>query len=182
MQALQRVFAVLIWECTGERTIRTNFFIRVHRGGPSLSYLFLRHVVNRFLFLRYVEDPFLRTVCHMKFSVVLPDFVLASARFPVLTMKRYFREVAQATQFLRARFTLEYLSSVTRKRLYNDLTDSVFPVPLHRSMYRAGPGQDVLKRLKSMAVPPWVKTFFFKLHAGVLPVKTWQKEKGLYVP
>lgn len=182
VQALHRVFAVLIWESTWEKTSRTNLFRRVRSGGLSLSHLFLRQVVNRFLFLRDVQDPFLRTVCQMKLSVVLPDFVIASARFPVLTMKGYFREVVQATQFLRARFTMEYLCSVTRKKLYNDLVDSVFPVPLYRSMYRAGPGQDVLKRVKSMAVPPWVKTFFFKLHAGVLPVKTWQKEKGLYVP
>ncbi|CAN8001627.1 unnamed protein product [Ixodes hexagonus] len=33
-----------------------------------------------------------------------------------------------------------------------------------------------------MPVPPCVKTFFFKLHSGVLPVKTWLDDKGLFVP
>lgn len=71
---------------------------------------------------------------------------------------------------------------MTRKKLYNDLVDSVLPVPLYRSLYRVGPGQDVLKRVKRMAIGPWVKTFFFKLHSGVLDVKTWQREKGMFLP
>lgn len=182
VQALHRVFAVLIWESVWERTSRTNLFRRLRLGGLSLSHLFLRQVVNRFLFLRDVRDPFLRTVCQLKLSRALPDFVVTSVFFSVGGNRGYFREVVQATKFLSARFSLEYLSSVTRRRLYNDLIDTVLPIPLYRVMYRAGAGQDVLKRVKRMAVPPWVKTFFFKLHAGVLPVKTWQKEKGLYVP
>ncbi|CAN7999892.1 unnamed protein product [Ixodes hexagonus] len=32
-----------------------------------------------------------------------------------------------------------------------------------------------------MPVPPGVKTFFFKLHTGVLPVKTWMEDKGMFV-
>lgn len=118
----------------------------------------------------------------MRLARALPDFVVSSAFFTFGAPRGYFREVVLATKFLRARFTLEYLSNVTRKRLYHDLADIVLPEPMYRSMYRAGPGQDVLKRVKRMAVPPWVKTFFFKLHVGVLPVKTWQKEKGLYIP
>lgn len=129
-----------------------------------------------------MNDSCLFRVCQLKLSRALPEFVVTSAHFSVGVIKGYFREVVQATQFLRARFSTEYLSSVTRKKLYRDLLDTALPVPLYRSMYRAGPGQDVLKRVKRMAVPPWVKSFFFKLHAGVLPVKTWQKEKGLYMP
>lgn len=182
VQALHRVFAVFIWGSTWEQTSRTNLFRRVRVGGLSLSHLFLRQVVNRFLFLRDVNDPFLRTVCQMRLARALPDFVVSSAFFTFGAPRGYFREVVLATKFLRARFTLEYLSNVTRKRLYHDLADIVLPEPMYRSMYRAGPGQDVLKRVKRMAVPPWVKTFFFKLHVGVLPVKTWQKEKGLYIP
>lgn len=33
-----------------------------------------------------------------------------------------------------------------------------------------------------MCMPPNVKTFFFKLHTGTLPVKTWLEERGMYVP
>lgn len=77
---------------------------------------------------------------------------------------------------------MEYLTSVSKKKLYKDLVEICFPVPLYRSMFRSGPGQNVLKRVKAMVVPPGVKTFFFKLHVGVLPVKTWMLEKGLFVP
>lgn len=33
-----------------------------------------------------------------------------------------------------------------------------------------------------MLVPPGVKTLFFKLHSGTLPVKKWMEDKGLVVP
>lgn len=33
--------------------------------------------------------------------------------------------------FLRARFALDYLSSVARKRLYHDLEHIVLPVPMY---------------------------------------------------
>ncbi|CAN7989007.1 unnamed protein product [Ixodes hexagonus] len=33
-----------------------------------------------------------------------------------------------------------------------------------------------------MAVPAGIKTFFFKLHTGTLPSKTWLDERGLFVP
>lgn len=117
VQALHRVFAVLIWESAWERTSRTNLFRRVREGGLSLSHLFLRQVANRFLFFRDVNDPFLRPVCQLKLSRALPEFVVTPAHISVGAMKAYSREVVQATQFLRVRFSLEYLSSVTRKKL-----------------------------------------------------------------
>ncbi|CAN7948621.1 unnamed protein product, partial [Ixodes pacificus] len=92
------------------------------------------------------------------------------------------REVVGAYKFLRARFSLEYLSEVTRKKLYQDLVDVTLPVPLYRALYSTGSGQDVLKRVKRMSVPACVKTFFsFKLHTGTLPVKTWMVERGMFV-
>lgn len=57
----------------------------------------------------------------------------------------------------------------------------LFPVPRYRELFSSGPGQDVLSRVKKMVVPASVKTFFFKLHTGTLPVKTWMEEKGLFV-
>lgn len=58
MQTLHRLFAVFIWE----QTSRTNLSRHVRLGGLSLSHLFLRQVVNRFMFLRDAQDPFMRTV------------------------------------------------------------------------------------------------------------------------
>lgn len=182
IQKLHRIFAVFIWASSYEKTSRTNLFRRVRSGGLSLSHLFLRQVVNRFIFLRDVEDPFLRTVCQLRLARALPMFVVSTACHVTGGTYGYFREIVQATRFLCARFSMEYLISVTRKKLYKDLVEVVFPVPVYRSLYSFGPGQNVLKRVKRMPVQPAVKTFFFKLHVGVLPVKTWMAEKGMFVP
>lgn len=182
VQRLHRVCAVFIWGSTWERTSRTNLFRRVRDGGLSLSHIFLRQVVNRFYFLREVKDPLLRTVIQVRLGRFLPQFVITSSLCYTGGLHGYLKEVVQATQFVCSRFSMEYLTSVSKKKLYKDLVEICFPVPLYRSMFRSGPGQDVLKRVKAMVVPPGVKTFFFKLHVGVLPVKTWMLEKGLFVP
>ena len=77
---------------------------------------------------------------------------------------------------------MDYLSNVKRKRLMKDLIQNIFPVPVYRLMFKKALGQDVLKRVKNMWIPPNVKTFFFKLHTGTLPVKTWLEDRGIYVP
>lgn len=91
-------------------------------------------------------------------------------------------EVVSAFQFLSVRFSLEYLSGVARKRLSGDLYDVLFPVLLYRNRFCERRERDVLSRVKKMHVPPTVKTFFFKLHTNTLPVKTWLKDKGIFVP
>ncbi|CAN7943218.1 unnamed protein product [Ixodes hexagonus] len=181
VQRLHRIFAVFIWGYSWERSSRTNLFRRVRVGGLSLAHLVLRQVVNRFIFLRDLSDPFLRTVCQVRLGRALPHIVVSSQCVLSGGIHGYFREVVQATRFLCTRFSLEYLSGVTRKQLYRALVDAVLPVPLYRSLYSVGPGQDVLQRVKKMPVPPGVKTFFFKLHTGVLPVKTWMEDKGMFV-
>lgn len=181
VQKFHRIFAVFIWGSTWEKTSRTNLFRRVRDGGLSLSHLFLRQIVNRFLYLRNVQDPFLRTVCQMRLASALPEFVVSSVRLEGRP-QGYFKEIVESFRFLKARFSFEYLSTVSRKKLYKDLCDVVLPVPLYRTQYYAGTWSKVLKRVKGMPVRPGVKTFFFKLHAGVLPVKTWMSDKGLFVP
>lgn len=180
IQRMHRVFAVFIWNSVWERTSRTNIFRRVKTGGLGLSHLFIRQLVNRFIFLRDQRDPFLRTVIQVRLRDVMPEFIVASSGYSGL-IRGYLKEVIDAYRFLRARFSLEYLSGVPRKRLSRDLTDSLFPVPLYRSLYSAAPGQDVLKRVKRMIVPACAKTFFFKLHSETLPVKTWLVSKGIPV-
>lgn len=181
VQRLHRVFAVFIWGSTWERTSRTNLFRRVRDGGLSLSHLFLRQLVNRFLYLRDVQDPFLRTVCQVRLVSALPNFVISSNKMEG-RLQGYLKEVVESCRFLEARFSIEYLSAVSRKKLYNDLCDIVLPIPLYRTHFSGGKWRKVLKRVKSMPVRPGVKTFFFKLHAGVLPVKTWLSDKGFFVP
>lgn len=116
----------------------------------------------------------MRTVFQVRLGRVLPEFVISSSHVPG-GIHGYFKEVVMSCRFLLTRFSHGYLSEVTRKRLYRDVCDIVFPVPMYRALYSAGPGQDVLKRVKRMLVPPGVKTFFFKLHSGTLPVKKWME-------
>lgn len=96
-------------------------------------------------------------------------------------VRGFLREVVDAFRILRVRFSSEYLSSVPRKRLYKYMIDVCLPVAVYRQLYAVGTGKDVLKRVKRMPVRSSVKSFFFKLHSGTLPVKPWLQEKGLYV-
>uniref|UniRef100_V5H7W5 Reverse transcriptase zinc-binding domain-containing protein n=1 Tax=Ixodes ricinus TaxID=34613 RepID=V5H7W5_IXORI len=182
IQKIHRVFAVFVWASTWERTSRTNLFRRVRYGGLSLCHLFIRQVVNRFLFLRDQIDPFLRTVIQVHLCGALPDFVVSTCDGQSGPLSAYLKEVAGAYRFLAVRFSLEYLSSVSRKRLTKDLVELSFSPPLYRALYSSLPGQDVLCRVKKMLIPPNMKTFFFNLHAGTLPVKTWLEEKDIFVP
>lgn len=94
----------------------------------------------------------------------------------------YMKEVVASVRFLSVRFSNEYLFSVGKKKLYKDVRDLVLPIPMYRALYAAGKGQNVLKRVKKMEAPPNAKSFFFKLHTGTLPVKTFLEDRGFYMP
>ncbi|XP_077547834.1 uncharacterized protein LOC144160098 [Haemaphysalis longicornis] len=181
VQRLHRVFAVFLWGSTWERTSRTNLFRSVKNGGVGLAHLFLRQVVARYIFLRDQNNLFLRTVVQVFLRDELSDFVVSSSDVTHNRVRGYLREVVDSFKFLKARFSVEYLGSVSRKHLYKDLLDVCLPEPLYRSLYRGEGGRDVLKRVKRMPVRPSVKSFFFQLHTGTLPVKPWLQEKGLFV-
>lgn len=181
VQRLHRVFAVFVWGSTWERCSRTNLFRRVRDGGLGLAHLYVRQLVNRFLFWRDVRDPFLQSVMQVRLARAMPEYVVSTWCMPG-GVYGYFKEIVMTARFLFARFSGEYLSSVTRKKLYKDICDVVFPVPMYRYNYRAGPGQNVLKRVKRMEVHSGVKTFFFKLHTGTLSVGTWMQDRGISVP
>ncbi|XP_077512216.1 uncharacterized protein LOC144123218 [Amblyomma americanum] len=182
VQNLHRVLAVYVWGSTWERTSRTNLFRSVQNGGLGLVHLFLRQVVSRFIFLRDQKYPILRTVMQVRLQNFLPEFLVCTQGFHRRGVQGYLREVLGAFQILKVRFSMQYLSGVKRRRLYTDLSDLMLPVPIYRVLNDDGQGDDVLKRVKKMAVRPSVKTFFFHLHSGTLPVKSWLEEKGIYVP
>lgn len=182
VQKLHRVFAVFVWGSTWERTSRTNLFRSVKSGGIGLAHLFLRQVVSRFMFLRDQRDGFLRTVLQVRLRDALPDYVVSTDYTRGASVRGFLREVVWAFNFLKVRFSLDYLSSVTRKCLYRDLIDISLPVPLYRSMCSSGSGKDVLKRVRGMPVRSSVKTFFFQLHTNTLAVMPWLEEKGFFVP
>lgn len=113
---------------------------------------------------------------------MLPEFVVSSFPITNRAVTGFLREVVYAFHMLTAHFSMEYLNDVPNKKLYEDLLGVFVPAPLYRSIYRGGPGQDVLKRVKKMPVKPTVKSFFIKLHSGTLPVKTWLNDKSIFVP
>lgn len=182
LQKLNRVFAVFIWNSTWERVSRTNLFRRVREGGLGLSHLFLRQLVNRFFFVRDQSNDFLQTVIQVRLMNFIPQFIVSSVGGPRQGLNGYLKEVTIAFKMLQSRFSFEYLSTITKKKLYRDLVDTMLPAPLYRTVYSQGPGQDVLKRVKRMPVRSTVKTFFFKLHTSTLPVNAWLQEKGFFVP
>ncbi|CAN7990459.1 unnamed protein product [Ixodes hexagonus] len=182
MQKLHRVFAVFIWQSGWERVCRDNLFCRVAKGGLSLSHLFVKQVVSRFMFLRDQANPFLRTMIQLCLAEQIPSFVVSSCNRSACHLSTYLGEVVSAFQFLCVRFSLEYLSGVARKRLSQDLYDVLFSVPLYRTRCCERRERDVPIRVKKMHVQPTVKSFFFKLHTNTLPVKTWLKDKGMFVP
>lgn len=87
-----------------------------------------------------------------------------------------------AYKFLEACFSREYYSHVSRKASNGAIVDILFPVPICRYFAEGKPGLDVLCRVKKMCVSPCTKSFFFRLHTGTLPVKTWLVELGMFVP
>lgn len=133
------------------------------------------------MFLRDQSDPFLRTVMQVRLQRLLPGRVVSCENM-YGAVTGYLREVVLSCKMLKVRFTPDYLCNVNKKNLYKALVDVMLPIPFYRSPHCGGPGQDILKRVRKMAVRPAVKTFFFKLHSGTLPVKTWLHDKGIFVP
>lgn len=151
-------------------------FRSVKSGGLGLRHLFLSQIVSKFLFLHDQGNPFLRTVLQTK----LASFAWWTHDNYTTHLVGYYKEVVESFAFLNARFTIEYLSIVSRKKLLRDLRDT-FSRSIARSNYFDGPGQDVLCRAKKMCIPPSVKTVFFKLPSSTLPVKSWLEQKGMFV-
>lgn len=133
VQKLHRFFAVFVWGSGWERTSRTNLFRSVQSGGLGLVHLFLRQVVTRFIFLRD-QNVFLRTVLQVRLSDALPEFIITTRNMQCGRVRGFLYEVANASDFLKVRFFMEYLSVVAGKRLYKDLVDTVLPTPLYRSL------------------------------------------------
>ncbi|XP_077512222.1 uncharacterized protein LOC144123225 [Amblyomma americanum] len=182
VQKLHRVLAVYLWGSTWERTSRTNLFRSVQNGGLGLVHLFSSQLVSRFVFLQKQKDPFLRAVIQVRLQNFLPKFLVCTQWIHRRGVQGYLREVVGAFQILKVRFSMQYISGVKRRRFYTDLSDLMLQVPIYRILNNYGQGGDVLKIVKKMAVRPSVKTFFFHLHSGTLPVKPWLEEKGIYVP
>lgn len=182
IQKFHRLLAMFVWQSCFERTKRSNLFHRLKGGGLGLSNLFVRQVVSRFLYLRDETNPFLRTYMQIRLGSAMPNFIVTTTDMKRYAVSGLLREVVMSFRFLSERFSIEYLSNVTRKRLSCDVVELLCPEPVYRMKYLGGNKHDVLKRVKKMIIPAGVKTFFFKLHTETLPVLTWLDERGLFLP
>lgn len=161
---------------------RDNLFRRVQNGGLALPHLFLRQTISRFLFLRDQTNPLIQVMLQTRLASHLPSFIVSSDIGRPASLVGFVKEVVDSFKFLTARYSLDYLCTVSRKKLYRDLLDNLFPAPLYRTLYADEPGKDVLVRVKKMCIPPSAKTFFFRLHSDTLPVKLWLGKRGMVVP
>lgn len=161
-----------------ERTSPNNLFRKVRKGGLSLSHLFVRQLVSRFMFLRDQADPFIRTFLQLTVASALPYTVVTSADATRYSVSLFLR-VVFSCRFLTASFSREFLCTVTCKKLLRDLIDCLFPEPRYHFLYSGGSGHDVLRSVKRMLVQGPVKTFF-KLQTNTQPVKTWMVKKGFF--
>ncbi|XP_075744390.1 uncharacterized protein LOC142803182 [Rhipicephalus microplus] len=99
-----------------------------------------------------------------------------------IALREFLKEIVDTVNFLKARFSLEYLYTIDRTNLTSALVNNLFPEPDYRKPYSLLPGHDVLFRLRRICISPSAKTFFFKMHTSTLPVKTWLNKKSIYVP
>ncbi|CAN7945871.1 unnamed protein product [Ixodes pacificus] len=80
---------------------------------------------------------------------------------------------------LRVRF---YLMTASRKKLYWDTLEVLLPAPLYRTVPAPQCASGLFKQVRKLPVPATSKDFFVRLHLGVLPVKVWLDDRGLFVP
>ncbi|XP_037512213.1 uncharacterized protein LOC119388943 [Rhipicephalus sanguineus] len=182
IQAFHRIFACFIWSSSWEAMRRDNLFLPLEKGGLSLVHLFVRQLVMRFFYLKDVCHPFLLAVIQNHLSHHLPFLFVTTRVAEESQLWGFLKEIVDTVQFLKARFTLEYLYNVDIKTLTAALVNTLFPEPVYRQQYLSHSGHDVFCRVRKMCISPAVKTFFFKLYTSTLPVKTWLHEKGIYVP
>lgn len=86
--------------------------------------------------------------------------MVVSSNEIALRLSVFSKEVVAAYKFLAVRFSREYLFTVPRKKLNQDLIDVLFPVPVYGCSVEGRPGLDILYRVKNMCISPAAKSFF----------------------
>ncbi|CAN7943482.1 unnamed protein product [Ixodes hexagonus] len=181
---MHRFCATYVWDSCFERMRRQNLFICKKKGGLGLVNLEIKLKVQRFLVFRdRGKHPVMEAALRALGGQYLAPILGEAEEMPVRTSTlRYYREIKDAVKFFEQRFSWEYLNKVKRKRLYWDVIDLTMPPPLYRQMFPKSEISDVFKRLMMYPVRPGTKYFFVRFHTEVLPVKTWERQKGFFLP
>lgn len=180
---LNRILATFIWRSPYEPMRRSNLFRRIHDGGLGLGHIFVRQLIARWNFFSQEQHPFLELCKHFFLAKYMAtpgeDSTTTCA---LITLRGFYKEVADTLDFLRTRFDQAFLASCTKKKLSKHLLVSLFPDPVFR-VFPYGPPlnckPDVLKRVKLMPIPPKCKTFFYRFHSRTTTVKEWLDLRGM---
>ncbi|KAM7293424.1 hypothetical protein ISCGN_026554 [Ixodes scapularis] len=180
---IHRSWATFVWRSPWERTRRDNLFLHQESGGLGLVNIVIKLNVQRFLLFRDAKEPtLLSALHHLGFPYLGRWMVSTSGRTAKAAALRFYSEIAEAIQFFLALFSWDYLTTITKRKLYWDTVAATFPPPL----YRPPPVPDGAARLfrfvRRLPAPTATKDFFVRMHMEVLPVKSWLHGKGVFVP
>ncbi|KAG0418351.1 hypothetical protein HPB47_004923 [Ixodes persulcatus] len=180
---IHRSWATFVWRSPWERTRRDNLFLHQESGGLGLVNIIIKLNVQRFLLFRDAKEPtLLSALHHLGFPYLGRWMVSTSGRSAKAAELRFYSEIAEAIQFFSALFSWDYLTTVTKRKLYWDTVSATFPPPL----YRPPPVPDGAARLfrfvQRLPTPTATKDFFVRMHMEVLPDKSWLHGKGVFVP
>lgn len=170
---VHRLFATFVWESNFERMRRNNLFLSQQKCGLRLVNVELKLRVQRFLFFRDHKSAFILSFFSELGEACLSPWLEGATGVARSRVLKFYKEIADATEFFEARFSREYIDKVKRKTLYWDTLESMTPPPLYRISAEGVCKSDVFQRLRRYPVKMGSKNFFLRLHWEVLPVKTW---------
>ncbi|CAN8033127.1 unnamed protein product [Ixodes persulcatus] len=78
---------------------------------------------------------------------------------------------------LRVRFV-----TAPKEKLRWDTLEVLLPAPLYRTVPAPQCASGLFKQVRKLPVPATSKDFFVRLHLGVLPVKLWLDNRGIFMP
>ncbi|KAG0445456.1 hypothetical protein HPB47_014924 [Ixodes persulcatus] len=168
-----------------ERTRRSNLFLSLAAGGMGLVNVTVKLHVQRFLLFRDRRDPlFLSALHHLGLPYLGKWIASTTGRTTKGAGLRFYAEIAISIEFFffLVHLSWEYLMTASRKKLYWDTLEVLLPAPLYRTAPAPQCASGLFKQVRKLPVSVTSKDFFVRLHLGVLPVKVWLDDRGLFVP
>lgn len=115
VNVFNRIFATFIWRSPYDPMRRTNLFRKLQDGGLGLGHIFVRQLIARWNFFRQEQHPFLEMCKKFFLAKYLAPPADDSLTTSKITLRGYYKEVADTLDFLRARFDLNFLTSCSKK-------------------------------------------------------------------
>lgn len=106
---------------------RDNHIPSIQSCGLGLTPLFVSRIVSRFLLLRDQGRPVLRTLIRTTLAASLSSFVILHYVQQSRRLAGFLKIAADFFLSVEVRFSLDYLSAVSRQRLLAYFREVVFP-------------------------------------------------------